>query len=67
MRNEFESASGFRERAAECVRLAELASDTAARRDYCLLANCYILLARWELGRVDGGVDSFRGRAALDS
>jgi hypothetical protein len=51
-----ELASRFYERAAECARLAELASDAPElRRDYCHLANCYLLLAQAEISRAEQG------------
>jgi hypothetical protein len=48
-----ELASLFRDRAAECVRLAELSTDHESSRDYCHLASCYLLLAENELQRVE--------------
>jgi hypothetical protein len=53
MRTELELASRFRELAAECVRLAELATDNVSRRDYCRLATYYILLAQNALQRAE--------------
>jgi hypothetical protein len=53
MRSVLELASLFRERAAECVKLAELATDPEARRDYCQLASCYLLLAQRALQHVE--------------
>jgi hypothetical protein len=51
MRDVFELVSRFRERAAECVRLAELSTDHDLRCDYCHVASCYLLLAENELRR----------------
>jgi hypothetical protein len=53
-----ELASRFHERAAECARLAELASDAPElQRGYCHLANCYLLLAQAEISRSEQASD----------
>jgi hypothetical protein len=51
MYNVPELASRFRQRAVECIRLAELPIDRESRRDYRWLASCYLLLSEIEIQR----------------
>jgi hypothetical protein len=60
MRNVLDLVSRFRERAAECVQLAELTNHAELVRDYCYLANCYMLLAENELRRAEEADTSLR-------
>jgi hypothetical protein len=47
------SASRYRERAAECVRLAEIAADPATRNGYCALAKAYLIMVGDELDKAE--------------
>jgi hypothetical protein len=47
------NVSSYRDRAAECAKLAEIASDPAIREGYRKLAEAYLNLAKAELGRAE--------------